>query len=223
MGMAPPRAHDLDDLRWRVLDVSEEAVAYQGALFPQRFKARMSHPQWPYEAELHVEVHHDRGPVALGLVVRPSTLTDEGPPTYLEMHELVRQLVDLSELLRQVTSDAVAWKVSMHLLEQSHDDHPDDPEGRRRALEDARPLVSALRDRSYARGEPRRRRLLTESYLREVAQTYREALATGDAPTRAVEVRYGTSYSNATKLVRKARDLNLLGAATGTRPGEVLG
>lgn len=219
--MAPPRAHDLDDLRWRVLDVSEEAVAYQGVLFPERFSARLSHPHWQCEADLHVGVHHDRGPVALGLVVRPSLLTDEGPPTYLEMHDLVRRLVDMGELLRQVTSDAVAWKVSMHLLEKSHDDHPDDPEGRRRAVEDARPVVSAVRDRSYARSEPRRRRLLTESYLREVAQTYRDALAAGDAPTRAVELRYGTSYSNATKLVRKARDMGLLGAATGTRPGEV--
>jgi len=218
--MPPPRAQDPSQLTYRIVDVSDEGVSYQGQLFPASYLARLTHANWPAEVDLHVVLHHERGPVAVGLVVVPGPLTDEGPPTYYEMLELLRKAADVGELLRETAAEALRHKVFLHLQEQAYEAHPTDVEARLRAVRESAPVLEQVRSRGYSRAEPRRRRLLTETYLREVAQTYREALASGEAPTRAVEVRYGTSYSNATKLVRKARDMGLLGAATGTRPGE---
>ncbi len=203
-----------------MLATSKESSVYQGVPFPESFSVRLSHPRWPAEVDLHVVVDRDRGPVPTGLVVQHTTAGDAGTPSYLEMHEAVRAVVGMSELLREVTADAVAWIVAWQLIEQAHKAHPESHEAGLAAARKHAPLVSAVRDRTYDRAQPRRRRLLTDTYLREVADTYREALAQGLPPTQAVEARYSTSYSNAAKLVRKARDAGLLGAATGPRPGE---
>ncbi len=200
---------------------SKESSVYQGGRFPESFTVRISHPRWPAEVDLHVVVDRDRGPIPTGLVVQHTTAGDAGTPSYLEMHEAIRAVVGMPELLREVTADAVAWIVTWQLLEQVHKDHPESPhEAGLAAARKHAPLVNEVRDRAYDRAQPRRRRLLTDAYLREVADTYREALAQGLPPTQAVEARYSTSYSNAAKLVRKARDAGLLGAATGPRPGE---
>ncbi len=215
-----PRAHDLEDLRWKRLATSEESSVYQGGLFPESFSVRLSHPRWPAEVDLHVVVDRDRGPVPTGLVVQHTTAGDAGTPSYLEMHEAVRAVVGMPELLREVTADAVAWIVTGQLIEQAHKAHPESHEARLAAVGKHAPLVSAVRDLTHEKAQPRRRRLLNNAYLREVAETYRGALAQGLPPTQEVQIRYGTSYSNAAKLVRKARDAGLLGAATGPRPGE---
>ena len=67
----------------------------------------------------------------------------------------------------------------------------------------------------------RRRNRVTDSLLVEVAEVYRKAWQAGDGPTRAVAEHFHTSHSSAARWVGLARKAGHLGAADGSRGGEV--
>lgn len=68
---------------------------------------------------------------------------------------------------------------------------------------------------------PRRRNSVTDDHLREVADTYRRALAAGAPPTKEVAERMGASHSTAARWVKMARDKGFLGATSPGRSGEL--
>lgn len=67
----------------------------------------------------------------------------------------------------------------------------------------------------------RRRNRITREHLEAVAEIYRTANAAGAAPTRAVQDAFLTTHSTAAKWVSQARKEGILGAAPGSRGGEV--
>ncbi|MDH6125917.1 hypothetical protein [Kitasatospora sp. GP82] len=69
------------------------------------------------------------------------------------------------------------------------------------------------------RGTPRRNSV-TKEHLARVAAAYRDAVAGGLAPTKAVAELFGASHSTAARWVGMARTQGYLGAATPGRPGE---
>jgi hypothetical protein len=212
-----PRERDLADLHWRIEGISDDAVQFDGATFPKTFKAVLHHPTWPMRARLTVTVHPERGPIATGLEatqpVEPSELV-----SFSEMHDLLKKVIDMSTLLREVTAYAVGEKVRLHLLlglPGNFGDADREPE-----LQRISAIGTAVRDRAYLNAAPRRRHLLTDTHLRTVAEVYRAALAEGHPPTQAIAEKYQITHSTASKWVRKARDAGSLGAALGTQPGE---
>jgi hypothetical protein len=80
-----------------------------------------------------------------------------------------------------------------------------------------------LFDTQYARllGAARRRGPLKAEELTQIASTYRDALAAGEAPTRAVSARYGVARSTAGRWIAEARRRGQLGKAHPRRAGEV--
>jgi hypothetical protein len=67
-------------------------------------------------------------------------------------------------------------------------------------------------------GRPR----VTDDTLQEVARVYREAVATGEAPTAAVQRHMKRSRSTAGRLVMQARQRGFLGQAKSRMAGEVI-
>ena len=77
---------------------------------------------------------------------------------------------------------------------------------------------------AYARTTPTRRRgvRLSDDEMRRVADVYRDALAAGEPPTKAVSTKLYTSRPNAARWVSEARRRGLLGDAPGKRrAGEI--
>lgn len=64
----------------------------------------------------------------------------------------------------------------------------------------------------------RRRRLVTDVHLKEVAALYAEAKEAGAAPTRAVQHHFGVSHSTAAKWAGRARKQGLLAPTTTGAP-----
>jgi hypothetical protein len=78
--------------------------------------------------------------------------------------------------------------------------------------------VGLLREELDAELERRpRRQTLTEEFLREVAQVYRDALAQGVSTQTAIQRRWPTSAANARRWIAKARGERLLGPAPSPR------
>jgi hypothetical protein len=77
-------------------------------------------------------------------------------------------------------------------------------------------------DAQYAQstGAARRRGPLRDEDLRRVAEVYRAAHATDEAPTRAVAARFGVSRSTAGRWVAEARRRGVLGKARARKAGE---
>jgi hypothetical protein len=70
--------------------------------------------------------------------------------------------------------------------------------------------------REVAKGarRPRRGSRTTEAHLREVADVYREALAAGKPPTKAIGAHWYVTPPTASRWVAKAREVGFLGPAT---------
>lgn len=66
-----------------------------------------------------------------------------------------------------------------------------------------------------------RRRSITDDFLREVATVYRQAIAEGKPPTKAVASRLHGSPATAGRWVMQARERGFLGRATRGRRGEL--
>lgn len=215
-----PRQHDFGALRWRFLKIADDAVDYRGQTFPRHFRSVLTHPEWPADAEVTVYVDVDRGPVLTGLV---SVMAESYEPVpYRRLQEIITATIDERHLLRELTADAVGAKVQEHMLAQelTPEQWAARGESREHAEHKASRYREAVRSKAYAVTEPRRRRLLTREYLDRVATVYREALTEGRPPTVAVQETFGVSHSNASKYVRKARDVGALGPADSTRAGE---
>lgn len=84
-------------------------------------------------------------------------------------------------------------------------------------------LMNDLREELAAVGDDARRRVINRAFLSEVASIYREALAIGSPPAKAVQDALGpTTPENARRWVSQARREGLLGSAPGLgRAGEV--
>lgn len=210
--MPSPRKSEPNSLYWRIVDFSEDSVRFRDTDFPARFVALLTHPQWRSSVLLDVLVDGERGPVAVGLG-RPKGKDHGELLTYIECHEQIRSTIDMKSLLRHTAADAVFMRTAERLLSAEDRGGASANEIGNRA--------ASLRDTAYRDAEPRRRRLLTSSHLDEVAAAYRSALDAGHAPTQAVAEQFNVAHSTAAKWVRKARDVGALGAARGSRPGEV--
>lgn len=192
--------------------IDESPVKYGGTTLPRSFNALLTHPGWSTRASLSVTIDSERGPVATGLAaVVDADTTDLA--SYIEVHDLLRRLsIDTRQLLRELAADALASKVASYLLSE---------ESPRRPKDQRRKTLTQVRDHAYERSAPQRRHLLTLSHLQEVANEYRRALAAGQSPTQTVAHTFHVSHSTAAKWVAKARTQGALGAARGTRPGEL--
>lgn len=107
-------------------------------------------------------------------------------------------------------------------------------EARRRNAQSQRAVVQALgRPENAGHGvdadnvravaelfDARARRTWDDSHLRAVAEVYREAWIEGGHPTLAVAEHFNVARSTAAKLVRAARDRQLLGESVAGRAGE---
>lgn len=213
--------YDLEELRWRMIEVSDQGVDYYGATLPLHLTARLRHPAWePIQADVTIFVDRERGPVVTGIAAMQ--FGDRQRITSLrDMQEMLRRTIEEKRLLQELTGDAMRVKIETHLILQSPPDG--ELEVGEHAVRDLRirDLGEAARARAYKAAEPRRRRTLTREYLQKVAEVYRDALADGLPPTVAVQEAFQVSHSNAAKYVKKARDAKLLRPANGTRGGEV--
>jgi hypothetical protein len=92
------------------------------------------------------------------------------------------------------------------------------PERVSETLEAVGRLVAA---QAYPTVRPQRRRRMTRTLLREVADVYRSALAEGEAPTKAVASHFYIAHSTAARWVGQARKLGELAPAVGPTAGEL--
>jgi hypothetical protein len=162
---------------------------------------------------LVVTVDSERGPIATGI---ETVETNDGEElrSFSEMAEILRGTIDMSALLRELASDALAYRV-WDAASPSTPGH--------RTQEERDQIVGTTRlarDVGYEVAAPRRRHLLTKKHLDEVAAVYREALKKGEPPTKAVQDRYGIAHSTAAKWVWTARRSHSLGPAHGPLAGE---
>jgi hypothetical protein len=211
----------IEELGWRIRRWSDERVRLGNVEIPAEFDAHLEHPGWPTAAVLTVTVDPDRGPIASGLQVRRRQGQSTDVPSYRELDKILSSTIEIARLLRDTTADAVASVVmdqldaELHPLAELTDDE---------RLKRARTVGEQARlaaDRAWEHTRPARRRVISRQHLVAVATAYREAIDGGLPPTRHVADRFHTSHSTASKWVRMARDAQVLGAAIGTKPGEV--
>jgi len=93
----------------------------------------------------------------------------------------------------------------------------DNPDGTFRVLDVGEPENQAW---GGPRLGPGRGRAMPADHLEQVARIYREALAAGLPPTKAVRLKMNASQSTAARWVAQARDRGFLGPAVGTQAGE---
>lgn len=195
------------------IDWSKETVRFGGVELPTWFDVRLSHPGWPAPAVLSVAVSEEAGPVASGLRADRSV-----PATFSELGASVAATADMRQILGRVTSLMAGILAALRAETMLA------PEVSQSMPEDVAEALVKIRDRAaehvYVTVAPQRRRRMTRSLLREVAEVYRKAYAEGEAPTQAVSEHFKVSHRTAARWVAEARKAGELGPATGTRPGE---
>lgn len=182
---------------------------------PKWIEIELSHPEWPATAVLTVTVDADQGPVATGLRAGPGHTA-----SYRDVQTMVASTTELNSLVWGATAWAYGRIAAMRFRDNLPRETVDalDPERFGAKLADYANLTS-----QYAAPhlKPQRRRRMTRSLLRGVAEVYRAAIADGDAPTKAVAERYRVSHRTAGRWVSEARRRGELGPAKGPTSGEL--
>lgn len=189
----------------------ESVILGDGVEVPQSFEVLLEHPDWPTSAVLSVVVDPDAGPVASGIRGGGAS-----PIPFRDVMAMVAATADVDELLWDVMTAATGMRAAYRV----RDLHPGGvimtDEAVAQAMKASR--EAAVRVREAPR--PQRRRRMTRSLLREVAEVYRKAHADGEAPTQAVAKHFTIAYSTAARWVGESRKAGELGPATGPTPGE---
>lgn len=145
-------------------------------------------PEWPWELLVDTEMI-DGAPQIVAIALLPK---DDRRPR----HERIVRSERLRRLpLRRLRSAAVTMPGRMNFTSHSPAD-----------LEAALAAMDELQQRSRRPGAP-----LPADHFAQVAETYRAATATGVAPRKAIEERWGVSRAAASKWIRQARERGLLG------------
>jgi hypothetical protein len=134
---------------------------------------------------------------------------------------LLTATIDERRLLQELTAVAAAWRI---LAAEHLPPGADTPDLDETLSEDEKARFGAIlqeaRVKAFDAAAPRRRRTLTPEFLERVAEVYRDALAEGKPPTAAVGDAFGVEHSTASKYVRRARDVDLLGESRQGLAGE---
>lgn len=208
--------------------VGKESVMLRGVEVPKDFQVRLTHPGWPVPMTMTIVVDPERGPIPAGLSnYRHGTASDvTDVPTYRQLDVILSAtggVVD--EILQRMTAQAAGLFYRNRVEEEIIAQHTNDDDYYR---SDEYDLDTArIREASIAVAaaavhatKPRRRRIVSQRHLAEVAAAYREAMAQGIAPTQHVAERFNASHSTASRWVGMAREAGELGPATGPKPGE---
>jgi hypothetical protein len=200
-----------DPVPWtlKFLDLAGEAVTLRGVTVPRWFDVMLHRETWPTEVVVSVSVDPVSGPSLTGIRAgRGSSLSPR------DAEQLLKDWLSTSDLLQFLTAQAGGSLAVTRLLENAPDEVRRLGAGVLRDAKDRYVEVAT----PYVR--PQRRRMVTEEFLRDVAEVYRSAVQAGDAPTQAVSSRFTTTHSTAARWVREARKAGILGPSQGTRAGE---
>jgi len=211
---------------WRGLTISgfvveawdAELVPFGGRFqAPARFSARVTDERYPVRLTIHID---DGQPMLHALERLPG-----GPP----LTGALLRAIPLERLVREVAWTTVYEPQLMERAEAKRLGHPDEAAARPgeplpvlRGLLGRAGGLQELQKLPQGRHRPRSGVAVPDSTLEQVAAIYRQALAQGIGPTKAVWAQFKPRISRSTagRWVGEARKRGFLGSAIGTRPGE---
>jgi len=206
-------------IRSFVIEARDAELVPFGGRFqaPVRFSARVTDERYPVRVTIDIE---DGQPVLHALERLP-----DGPP----LTGALLRSIPVDRLVREVAWTTVFEPQLMDRAEAQLLSHPDEaaaPPGEplpvlRPALGRAGGLQE-LQKLPKGRHRPRSGVAVPDSTLEQVAAIYRQALAQGIGPTKAVQAQFKPRISRSTagRWVGEARKRGFLGSAIGTRAGE---